>query len=182
MPVARRSLAIDGLDRTLRGFVGLVVGTSVGMLAAEFLGTLLALVWSAPRVWALWAACGGGVATGVWCALRRRWPWFRPVASPRRRRCRSARFAHGWVDFVVRAALGICAGAVAGLLAATALLVWLAALDIDIDAGTMQLGTLTTLLLGFEGGAVLGLLWFAVDLPWLPGRRRPTGRIVRQQS
>lgn len=180
MPFARRSLAIDVLDRTMRGLVGLVVGTSLGVLAAEFLGTLLALVWPVPRVWALWAACGSGVAIGVWCALRRRWPWFRPVENSRRRR-RSARFEHGWVDFVVRAALGICAGAVAGLLAATALLVWLAALAIDIDAGTMQLGTLTTLVIGFEGGAVLGLLWFAFDLPWFPGRRRPREHVVHAE-
>lgn len=168
MPSSRSSLAIDGLDRAVRGLVGLVVGTSLAMLAAEFLGTLLALVWPAPRGWALWAACGSGVAIGVWCAAAP-WRWFRPGASSGRR-CRSARLEHGWVDLVSRAALGIFAGAVAGLLAGSALLVWLAALAIDIDAGTM-LGTPTTLALGCEGGAVLGLLWFAVDLPWFPGPR-----------
>lgn len=51
VPSARSSLAIDVLDRAVRGLVGLVVGTSLAMLAAEFLGTLPALVWPAPRGW-----------------------------------------------------------------------------------------------------------------------------------
>lgn len=164
MPSARTPLAIDVLDRAMWGLVGLVFGTSLAMLAAEILGTLLALVWPAPRVWALWAACGSGVAIGLWCALRRRSPRFRPVASSRRRR-RSARLEHGWVDLLVCAVLSIGAGAVAGLLAGSALLVWLVALAIDIDALSM----LGTLALGCEGGAVLGLLWFAFDRPWFPG-------------
>lgn len=163
MQSAGSLLASDVLGRTMRGLVGLVVGTSLAMLAAEFLGALLALVWPAPRVWALWAACGSGVAMAVWCALHRRRLWS-CLGVGSRRRCGSEGFEHGWVDFVVRAALGIFAGAVAGLLAGSALLVWLAALAIDVDADTM-LGTLT---LGYEGGAVLGLLWFAFDLPWFP--------------
>lgn len=172
MVSVHRSPAAGGLDRALRGLAGLAVGTALGLLFAEMVGTLLAIRWPLPRIWAAQAACAVGLWIGVWSATRCRWPWFAPSrhrhGSPRR-----GSGGYGWVDRVVRIGLGACTGAYAGMVAGTATHVWLAALGIRGYSGEEgSFGLLVAWSYGMAIGAPLGLLWFALDLPWFAGRRR----------
>jgi hypothetical protein len=171
-PRAMRRPGLGALDRALRALVGLVGGTVVGGLIAGALGTALAPWLPVPRAWGTWVACAGGVLGAALLASRDVAPWIR---APRRGGVRA--FRHGWVDVVFRAAIGVVAGAFGGILSALALTTWL---DVvlpawrgwyDADELFWDTEAWTLVVLGTFGGAGAGLVWFALDLPWLPGRR-----------
>lgn len=158
---ATRSRLVGALDRAVLGLVGLVGGTFAGLLVGNALGIGLSPWLALPRIWATWFGCCCGVFTAVVLAARAGAPWVRLERSGARATTR-----HGWVDLVVRAALGMAGGALAGGATGYVLHTWLEA------AGAGGRGdVLARVLPGVHAGWILGLLWFATNLPWLPGRR-----------
>ncbi len=156
-----------------RAAVGAALGTLLGVLAAGFLAHVLGRVGApGPSVaWQLRAACLLGVLGAVWLVRRGPRQRRRGAQPPVARRRRSDGARHGWVDAVFRLGIGAAWGAFALPCAFVAAFVWFEAFGgrnraVDVFGSLFGYGVLSAI----PAGALLGALWFALDLPWF--RRR----------
>lgn len=172
-PAAHPAPALGAFVRLAWAVVGLVLGTVVGCMlfgvsigiAAEVLGSRV------DRVWALRTGCATGAIAAFAAAAVDTRAWHTWSARPRRPlRARS----HGWADAAFRSALGLVVGFFAGGLLAGTAIAWLLAFGYQPSRSALgiELDLFVITALAALAGAPLGAIWFAADLPVLPGRRR----------
>jgi hypothetical protein len=168
-----RPLAMGVGEYVVRALAGVVLGTLLGGMAMGFVANLLAFagVSQPSDALQLRAACGLGLVGAVWLVQRGPRQRWRGAQSPAARRSRAEGLRHGWVDAVFRLGIGAAWGAFALPCAAMAAFVWFVAFG-GRDRAVDVFGSLFGYGLGLSipAGALLGALWFALDLPWF--RRR----------